>query len=40
MPKKRYFIDSGFAGDFARSRPLKPVPGKDPLGSFDNALTG
>ncbi len=39
MPKKRYFIDSGFAGDFARSRPLKPVPGKDPLGSVENALT-
>ena len=39
MPKKRYFIDSGFAGDLARSSPLKPVPGKDPLGSFENALT-
>jgi hypothetical protein len=38
MPKKRYFIDSGFASDFARSRPLKPVPRKDPLGSFQNAL--
>jgi hypothetical protein len=39
MPKKRYFIDSSFAGDFSRSGPLKPVPGKDSLCSVDNALT-
>ncbi len=38
MPKKRDFIDSSFPGDFARSRPLETVPGKDPLGSIKNAL--